>query len=268
MPAAYASDPAALTGVAAVCFAPFALAVLFANYFYYHKAMKLVDEARTLFDGQDERLTWMRYRAGTSSGAALVFAVAFVAAMFYLVPRDSGLSAMPSFNLFDAMSVEDEARTREIRQRMDDAEQLFAIAEKNFHAEEPDYLKAEMAYTSAAGDGSLLAAYKLGYMYYRGQGVAADPRLAYYYFEQATLAPLAFQPHSLELTTRFLAEAFNNLGIIYYQGRGRDADRARARDMFRRGAEFGSPGARRNLERLRRQGTLADITIAVPDYRQ
>ena len=50
--------------------------------------------------------------------------------------------------------------------------------------------------------------------------IALDPDLAFDYFNRATRAPLAFQPHSLELTTRFLAESYRNLGLMYQAGLG------------------------------------------------
>ena len=105
-----------------------------------------------------------------------------------------------------------------------------------------------MAYTTSAANGSLLALYRLGYMHYYGKGAAQNDALAFDYFHQATRAPLAFQPHNLELTTSFLAESYNNLGIMYQGGLGTGIDLGRAAEMYRKADEFGSTGARQNLK--------------------
>ena len=85
-------------------------------------------------------------------------------------------------------------------------------------------------------------------MHYSGEGVAQNDALAFDYFLQATRAPLAFQPHNLELTTSFLAESYNNLGILYQAGLGTRKNLKRAAEMYRKADEFGSPGARQNLK--------------------
>ena len=107
-----------------------------------------------------------------------------------------------------------------------------------------------MAYSTAAGSGSVLAAYKLGYLYYNGKGVGQNDLLALEYFQRAVGAPLAFQPHSLELIATYLGEAYNGLGIMYQHGLGASRNLPRAKEMFDRGARFGSANARRNLRHL------------------
>ena len=159
-------------------------------------------------------------------------------------------------------------KLEQIKGHVDEAQIFFNIGEKHFHATPPDFLKAEMAYSTAAHNGSLLAAYKLGYMYYNGEGTEQNDRLAFNYFSQATLAPLAFQPHNLEITTRYLAETYNNLGLMYQGGLGTEQDLREAEKMFRRGAEFGSDTARRNLAQLRQSNwSKSRKTIVFPDYR-
>ena len=123
-----------------------------------------------------------------------------------------------------------------------------------------------MAYSTAADNGSLLAAYKLGYMYYHGKGAARDDVLAFDYFRQATRAPLAFQPHALDITTRFLGESYNNLGIMYQAGYGTTSNTEKAEGMFRRALEFGSEEARKNLQTLR-QPSSERKPLTYPDYR-
>ena len=118
-------------------------------------------------------------------------------------------------------------------------------------------MQAEPAYRTAADHGSLLAAYKLGYMYYAGEGVIQDDDAAFEYFQQATKVPLAFQTNSLQLTTKFLAESYNNLGIMYQNGLGTRANLDKARDMYKKAVEFGSENARRNLKTINSSGTVS-----------
>jgi TPR repeat protein len=87
-------------------------------------------------------------------------------------------------------------------------------------------------------------------MYYTGKGAGQNDALAFEYFLNATVAPLAYQPHSLELTTKFLAESYNNLGIMYQAGIGTRKNLKRAHDMYSQAVKFGSRSARQNLEKL------------------
>ena len=103
-----------------------------------------------------------------------------------------------------------------------------------------------------ATTGSVLAAYKLGYLYYNGEFVKQSDILALEYFRRAVEAPLAFQPHSLEMVTTYLGESYNGLGIMYQRGYGTRRNLPKAKEMFSRGADFGSANARRNLESLYR----------------
>jgi hypothetical protein len=105
-------------------------------------------------------------------------------------------------------------------------------------------------------------------MYYNGQGVLQNDARAFDYFRQAIGAPLAFQPHSLDITTRFLGESYNNLGIMYQAGIGTRRDLQKANQMYRRAVEFGAATASQNLKSLY-QSTSGNgrKPIAFPDYR-
>ena len=84
-------------------------------------------------------------------------------------------------------------------------------------------------------------------MYYVGVGVKQNDLAAIDYFDLATRTSLAFQPHSLQLTTEFLAEAYNNLGIMHQGGYGTQQNPRKAEQMYRKAIEFGSENARQNL---------------------
>ncbi len=243
MPQALNRDLSSLLLVAGVCYLPFVLTVLFANYLYYRNARQMISSARDLFGNHLDQVVWIKNRAGTSSTAAFISTLVIVSALFYVLPGYWGNTTTVSFQLPFMDSSEDDTELIEITRRAGEALELFDIAESHFNSKPPDYMKAEMAYSVAADGGSLLAAYKLGYMYFMGEGVSQDQTLAFEYFQHATKAPLAFQPHSLELTTRFLAASYNSLGIMYQAGLGTQKDIKQARDMYRRAEEFGSENA-------------------------
>ena len=267
MPRALEAGSAEVLVVAAVCFAPFVAIAMFANFLYYLKAQRLARRARKLFDDNLDQGVWIRNRAGTTGSAPFLFLLIFVSLLAHELPQAWNFSG-PALYQRAANDESRVAKMEQIREHVDEALVFFDIGEKHFHATPPDYLKAEMAYSTAADNGSLLAAYKLGYMYYNGAGAAQNDRLAFAYFSDATRAPLAFQPHDLEITTRFLAESYNNLGILYQGGIGTARDLQLAEKMFRRAAEFGAASARENLGQLRRTNTTgARKTLVYPDYR-
>ena len=223
--------------------------------------------AEKLFDDQLDRIVWIKNRAGTSSMAGFMLILVFALTLVYLAPHREGFSTDFSLELPGIEFVTDDAAAEKIKQRLAEADDFFAIAESHFGQSPPDYIKAEMAYSTAADNGSLLAAYKLGYLYYNGEGVAQNDVLAFEYFLRATQAPLAFQPHSLKLTTQFLAESFNNLGLMYQGGLGTRKNIEKARAMYQKGAEFGSANARQNLARLTRSGAQFERkSLLRPDY--
>ncbi len=250
MPAVLNRDLLAMLLIAATSFAPFVLVALFGNYVYYQKAQGMIRAADRLFDEQLDKLVWIKNRAGGSATAAVMFMLLFGVSLTYYLPRSDLLSTSFSLDLVSDETAADEEAARKIRLQLEEASRLFEIAESHFNHSPPDFMKAEMAYSTAADNGSLLAAYKLGYMYYSGEGVTQSDLLALENFQRAVNAPLAFQPHSLELTTKFLAEAYNGLGVMYQYGYGTAKNLPKAREMYLRGEEFGSANASRNLKLL------------------
>jgi len=254
MPRALYGETTSLLLIAATCFAPFIVLAMYANFFYYRKALKMVATADRLFDEHLDKLVWIKNRSGTSSMAAFIFILVFSWSVISLAPWNDELADAFSLELPGVDIVKNDAEAEKVRLRLEEASRFFKIAESHFNDSPPDYIKAEMAYSTAADYGSLLAAYKLGYLYYSGEVVEQNDALALEFFERAINAPLAFQPHSLRLTTEYLAESYNNLGIMYQRGYGTRKNQNKARDMFRRGAEFGSGNARLNLANFSKSG--------------
>ena len=254
-------DLYAIIQTLAICFAPFVIIAVFANYIYYRKAQRMLRQAGHLFSNHLDQLVWIKNRSGTSATAAFLFTLVFVTAMVHLFPRNWDYSGQPGFGEASIMYQLNQAKLEKAHMKVAEARKFFDIAEAHFHASPADYVKAEMAYSASAADGSLLALYRLGYMHYSGEGVEQNDALALDYFRQATQAPLAFQPHSLELTTRFLAESYNSLGIMYQLGLGTRKNLSRAAEMYRKADEFGSPSARQNLKLVYRADTSADRPI-------
>jgi TPR repeat protein len=185
----------------------------------------------------------------------------------YLQPQRAEILDSIDFSLPGIDTAENDAASQKARLRIEQAGQFFEIAESHFNSSPPDYLKASMSYSTAADNGSLLAAYKLGYMHYVGVGVRQSDLLALDYFELATRTPLAFQPHSLQLTTEFLAESYNNLGIMHQGGYGTRRNTKKAVEMYRKAVEFGSKGAQRNLATIYTQGANNERrTLTNPVY--
>jgi hypothetical protein len=248
MPQVLYDDRANLLLISAICFSPFIFTALFGNYIYYRKAVSMIKTANRLFDDQIDKLVWVQNRSGTSSTAVILWLIIGLAPAIYLIPEDSNLFKLLRINLPTFESVKNDDTEKKIRLQLEEANQFFVLAETLFNHSPPDYMKAEMAYSTAADNGSILAAYKLGYMYYSGKGVEQNDVLAIENFERAIRAPLAFQPHSLQLTTEYLAESYNSLGIMYQYGYGIRKDSRKAYKMFQLGSEFGSKSARQNLK--------------------
>ena len=240
-------DYLSMLPIVAICYLPFVFIALFANYFYFRKAQKVIQSADRLFTDHQEKIVWLRNNAGTSSTAAIFFACILAASLLHMKPEHTKILGDIDLRLPGVDIVENDASSQKIKLRMSEAELFFEIAESHYNSSPPDYLKASMAYTNAADSGSLLAAYKLGYMYYVGVGVKQNDLAAIDYFDLATRTSLAFQPHSLQLTTEFLAEAYNNLGIMYQGGYGTQKNPRKAEQMYRKAIEFGSENARQNL---------------------
>jgi curved DNA-binding protein CbpA len=254
MPKVLNRDLTSMLLIAATCFAPFAFIVLFGNYFYFRKAQSMIRTADGLFKDDLDKIVWLKNRAGTSSMAAFLFLLIVVSSLVYHVPRNDMLADSFNFSVPGRVVKKDDEAAKKIRRRLGEAGRFFEIAETHFSHSPPDYMKAEMAYSTAAGNGSVLAAYKLGYLYYNGMGVQQNDILALEYFQRAVDAPLAFQPHSLEMITTYLGESYNALGIMYQRGFGTRRNLPKAKDMLIRGVDFGSENARRNLETLYSSG--------------
>ena len=243
-------DYLSMLPIVAICYAPFIFIALFGNYCYYRKAQIVIQSANRLFTDHQDKIVWIRSNAGTSSVAAIIFGLVLSTSLLYMKPEGAKFLGSIDLRLPGMDTVEDDAASQKIKLRMDEAGLFFEIAESHFNSSPPDYLKASMAYSNAADSGSLLAAYKLGYMHYVGVGVKQNDLAALDYFELATRTSLAFQPHSLQLTTEFLAEAYNNLGIMYQDGYGTQRNTRKAGEMYRMAIEFGSENARQNLRTL------------------
>ena len=102
---------------------------------------------------------------------------------------------------------------------------------------EQDYLEAARWYEQATRhDNYPFAAYALGCLYFRGQGVERDEELA---LELFLTAAEKGNPYAQYL-----------LGKIYYWGNGVEQDREKGLEYIQLAAEQGHPGAVRFLERL------------------
>lgn len=267
MPQALNTSLVSLLLVALVCFAPFIFIALFANYFYYLKAQSMIRSADKMFDDQLNKIIWIKNRAGTSSMAAFMFMLVFVSSLVYMASRKAEFPDIFSLDLPGLELARDDPAAEKIKLRLEKADLFFKVAESQFNKASPDYMRAEAAYRTAVDHGSLLAAYKLGYMYYTGEGVIQNDVTAFEYFQQATKAPLAFQKNSLQLTTKFLAESYNNLGIMYQNGFGTTTNLTEAEDMYRKAVEFGSENARRNLKTIGASGSITERKqLVIPKY--
>lgn len=268
MPRALNDSGYAVIAVAAVCFAPFVLIAMFANFLYYLKSQRMLRRARHLFTDHLDQLVWIKNRAGTSASSAFLFVLVFAASAIHFAPQFWDISAPGGYSRAAANLESNAVKVEKMKLQIEQAQDFFNIGEKHFKHTPPDYIKAEMAYSTAADNGSLLAAYKLGYMYYNGEGAVQNDRLAFDYFRRATLAPLAFQPHDLDITTRFLGESYNSLGIMYQGGIGTTKNLQQADSMFRRAIEFGSASATKNLAMLYQLKTSSERTrLTYPEYR-
>ncbi len=100
----------------------------------------------------------------------------------------------------------------------------------------PNQRKGFMWLLSAAYLDDPVAQYIVGTMYVFGKGTVMDYSEAHYWFEIA-----AGQGH---------AAALNELGILYAEGMGVDADFGRAREYWKKAVEAGSEEAEANLKEL------------------
>ena len=267
MPPALGREFSFLLVIYTAIYMPFLFIVLYANFLTYLKARRFIHLARQRFENHAEQVIWIKNRTGTSNTAAFIYLLALVSLSVYFVPQNWQYSNPISIDMSFAEATKDATALRKVKGRTSEAGKLFDIAESHFNHSPPDFIKAEMAYSVAADKGSILAAYKLGYMYFLGEGVSQNRSLAFQYFRLATRAPLAFQPHSLEITTKYLAESYNNMGIMYRSGLGTEKNLKRAREMFRLAIEFGAKSAEQNLKKVYNLGVEAGhASLVYPRY--
>jgi TPR repeat protein len=98
-----------------------------------------------------------------------------------------------------------------------------------------DYEAALREWRPLAAQGDVESQYRLGRMYYHGEGVRDDAEAAKWYERAAA---------------RGHVRAQNNLGLLYEQGRGVERDEKKAAAWYRGAAEQGLATAQSNLARL------------------
>lgn len=138
-----------------------------------------------------------------------------------------------------------------------------------------DFKKAFRHHLHAAEQGDADAQNEVGVMYSKGKGTVKNERAARMWYERAaaqghTLGQYNLanslangtggakdEAHALTLfrvaAAKGDAEAYNMLGVIYYEGRlGQKQDTTEARKWWKKGAAAGSSNARNHLEQLNR----------------
>lgn len=166
------------------------------------------------------------YEEGNYEGAVQAFSEGFrqgdTASGYYLARMlELGLGVEP-----------DKAAATKLYQQMADdgfISSLNRVALMHYQGEEgitQDYEKAATYFEAAASEGDANALYNLGKLYFRGQGVEANPAKAMDYYRKA-----ASLDHIL---------ALNTLGGLYRSGAQSGADAKLARDYFARSAAFGN----------------------------
>ena len=137
-----------------------------------------------------------------------------------------------------------------------------------------NYKEAAKWYRKAAKQGHVKAQWNLGQMYRKGEGVPQDYVEAYAWYLLAkadeTFASITIPDHEKRLTAEQKkkgqaraaeikaeqgdAEAQNNLGVMYCEGKGVPEDNAEAFKWFRKAAEQGHDSAQYNLGQMYREG--------------
>lgn len=118
------------------------------------------------------------------------------------------------------------------------------VVRADFHAgqeayDRGDYAAAILEWRPLAIDGDAETQYRLGRMYYHGQGGQSDAEAAKWYRMAAE------RGHAL---------AQNNLALMYEQGRGVDQDLGAAAEWYGRAADLGLAVAQNNLARFYDEG--------------
>lgn len=108
------------------------------------------------------------------------------------------------------------------------------------YLEAGEYLQAMKAFGRAAKNGNTDAQYQIGIMFLEGQGLAANPEDAAYWFRKAA--------QNGHMGAQF------EIGYCFQNGIGVQADRRIAAEWFWRAAEQGDPDAAFYLARIYRDG--------------
>jgi curved DNA-binding protein CbpA/TPR repeat protein len=239
MPAALEHDFNTALVTSMACYLPFLLVAHLSNFFYYKKAKHIIESVDHLYPQLEDKHILVRHRGGVSRLSALVSMLLLSLYFLHMIPQSGSLD-----NKYSSLFADDiKIGSREIRQnvaRISKSEQLFLRAEEHFNRSPPDYRNALKAYLQSSSAGSLLSSYKLGYMYFVGKGVTQDDKTAFHYFNRAIQSPLASQPHSLSMATRWLNESYKSLGIMYLGGFGTGRDPQKARATFRQALKYGA----------------------------
>ncbi len=148
------------------------------------------------------------------------------------------------------------------QQLMDDELAARSVAEAQRHVgfrrlvggrDDEAMQAAADAFARAAAAGDEYAAFNLGFMHMRGllPGSAANHTAARALFEKAA--------------ARDLGAAFNGLGVLAFNGLGREQNMTEAYSMFERGAQLGDADAHYNLGLCHAsgQGTIVDAQAAL-----
>ena len=133
------------------------------------------------------------------------------------------------------------------------------------------YIKAFNTFFTLAKEENAEAAFNVGLMYEKGQGVQADMTQAMQWYETSAkggYAPAAYnlavlierrgKPHASELARYWyekaaegkVKEAYNNLALLYLEGKGVSKDAAKAETLLKQGAASGDATAMFNLGKL------------------
>jgi len=137
------------------------------------------------------------------------------------------------------------------------------------------YIKAFNTFFTLAKEENPEAAFNVGLMYEKGQGVRTDSKQAMQWYEKAAkagYAPAAYnlavlieashKPHAAEVARYWyekavdgnVTQAYNNLALLYLEGKSVLQDAAKAESLLKKGAQAGDAAAMFNLGKLYLEG--------------
>lgn len=251
MPTALSQGVSDILMVEAGLVLPFFFLMFFGNFFYFQKARSTIEQVCLENDDAADRCYHTKKQGSPSSPWAWLGFLMVCAYFLHMIPQHSSLPGKLEWLVSREDSHGQSKDILEVKKQISDTGEVFQRAEGFYHSQRPDYQQAAVGYAEAARYGSLLAAYKLGYMYLHGIGVEQSDEQARSYFKQAVNASLSSQPHDLSLTTTWLAEAYNGLGVMQLVGQDMAPDSARARESFQLADKFGSGHGRVIWQRWR-----------------